>query len=105
MNEAHKGDSQRGRDARVAVGSRESWFPCQLCIPRSSHIIFPGLSFLSSKLKDLRDRLPTLTFHGSNSRGGRSLCMTTYNPHDVTTFSSYSKIDGSGERTLEVSDP
>lgn len=79
-------------------------FPANCVSPWSSRTISLGPSFLSSKLKDLRD-LPSLTFHDSNSRGGRCLSITTYNPHDISTFSSYSKIDGSGEWWLQVSDP
>lgn len=70
--EAHEGASQSGKDSRVVVGSTGSHcFAAHCASPWSGHILFLGLIFLSSKIKDLRDLLPSLPFHDSNSRGGR----------------------------------
>lgn len=65
------------QSARVAVGTGSPSFAANCVSPQPGpgHL-FPGLSFLSSKIKGLQD-LSSLTFPGSDSRGSSSLFITT----------------------------
>ena len=70
-------------------GTGSPCFAAKCVSPWSGHI-FLGLSFLSSKIKDLKD-LSSLTFHDLNSRGSSPFLLLC-KPHEAAVSSKIDRV-------------